>query len=103
MPLGPAFDRALKYHLRIAYGLDDDPQFTTREFVALVKGGMTPLQAIQAATLRAAELLRMEDSIGSLEPEHYADVIAVNGDPLKDVAALENVVFVMKGGKVIRP
>jgi imidazolonepropionase-like amidohydrolase len=98
----PSFERALKYHLKIAYGLDDDPQYTTREFLALVKGGMTPLQALQAATIRAAELLRMSDHIGSLEPEHYADIVAIDGDPLKDIASVEKVVFVMKGGKVIR-
>jgi imidazolonepropionase-like amidohydrolase len=98
----PAFERALKYHVKIAYGLDDDPQFTTREFISLVKAGLTPLQALQTATVNAAELLRMSDNIGSLEPGHYADVIAIDGDPLKDIAAVDKVVFVMKGGKVIR-
>jgi len=98
----PAFERALKYHLKIAYGLDDDPAFTTREFVALVRAGLTPLQALQAATTNAAELLQKSKDIGSLEPEHYADIIAIHDDPLKDISAVERVVFVMKGGKVIR-
>ncbi len=98
----PSFDLALKYHLKIAYGLDDDPQFTTREFLAFVKAGLTPLQALQTATVNAAALLQKSDSIGSLEPGHYADVIAINGDPLKDIATIDKVVFVMKGGKVIR-
>lgn len=98
----PSFDLALKYHLKIAYGLDDDPQFTTREFVSLVKAGLTPLQALQTATTNAAELLQKPNDIGSLEPGHYADVIAIDGDPLKDIASIDKVVFVMKGGKVIR-
>jgi len=98
----PSFDLAMKHHLKIAYGLDDDPQYTTREFQALVKAGLTPLQALQTATVNAAALLQMSNNIGSLEPGHYADVVAVNGDPLKDIGAMEKVVFVMKGGKVIR-
>lgn len=97
----PAFDRALKYHVKIAYGLDDEPQFTTREFVALVKAGLTPLQALQTATVNAAELLQMPADIGLLEPGHYADIIAINGDPLKDIASIDKVVFVMKGGKIV--
>jgi imidazolonepropionase-like amidohydrolase len=97
----PAFERALKYHVKIAYGLDDDPAYTTREFVALVHAGLTPLQALQTATTSAAELLQMSKDLGTLEPERYADVIAINGDPLKDIASINKVVFVMKGGKVI--
>jgi len=98
----PSFNLALKYHLKIAYGLDDEPQYTTREFVALVKAGLTPLQALQTATVNAAELLQKSATIGLLIPGHYADIIAVNGDPLKDITAIDKVVFVMKGGKVIR-
>src|SRR5437764_5077032 len=98
----PSFDLAMKHHLKIAYGLDDDPQYTTREFQAVVKAGMTPCPALQPWTVNAAELLRLSSNIGSLEPGHYADVVAINGDPLKDIAAMEKVVFVMKGGKVIR-
>jgi len=97
----PAFERALRNHVRIAYGLDDEPAYTTREFEALVKGGMTPLQALRAATIDAAELLQMAGDVGALLPDHYADVIAVDGDPLHDIASLSRVVFVMKGGKVI--
>jgi imidazolonepropionase-like amidohydrolase len=97
----PAFERALRNHVRIAYGLDDDPAFTTREFVALVKAGMTPLQALQTATTSAAELLQMSNDVGALEPNHYADVVAIDGDPLRDISNVAKVVFVMKGGKVI--
>ena len=82
-------------------GLDDDPAFTTRELAALVKAGLTPLQALQAATTNAAELLRMSNDVGALEPNHYADVLAVEGDPMLDVNVVSRVVFVMKGGRVI--
>jgi imidazolonepropionase-like amidohydrolase len=93
----PAFERALHHHLKIAFGLDDEPKFTTREFQALVAAGLTPLQAIQTATTNAAMLLSVE--AGALEAGKIADIITVNGDPLKDVSALEKVVFVMKGGR----
>ncbi|HLK32816.1 MAG TPA: amidohydrolase family protein [Terriglobales bacterium] len=66
------------------------------------KLGLTPLQAIQASTINAADLLGWSDRVGSLEPGHYADLIAVEGDPLKDVTTLERVKFVMKGGQVIK-
>ena len=94
----PAFERAVRNHVHIAYGLDDDPAFTTREFAALVKAGLTPLQALQAATTNAAELLRIVGDLGALEPGHFADVVAIDGDPLRDINAVSKVVFVMKGG-----
>jgi imidazolonepropionase-like amidohydrolase len=97
-----AFALALKHHLKIAYGVDDDPDFVSKEFGALVRGGMQPLDAIQAATVRASELLGMSDQIGTLEAGKYADVVAVNGDPLNDIQAMANVVFVMKGGVVFK-
>jgi imidazolonepropionase-like amidohydrolase len=97
-----AFQRALQNHVKIAFGLDDDPDYLDREFVALVKGGMKPVQALQAATVNAAELLGMSDQTGSIEPGKFADVIAVNGDPLADITKMENVVFVMKGGEIIK-
>jgi imidazolonepropionase-like amidohydrolase len=96
-----SFDLARKYHLKIAYGVDDDPDFVSKEFPALVKAGMTPLEAIQAATLRASQLLGLEDQIGTLEAGKFADIIAVRGDPLSNIGDIENVVFVMKGGEVI--
>jgi imidazolonepropionase-like amidohydrolase len=73
-----------------------------REFAALVEAGMTPLHAIHAGTLQNAELLGWQDRIGSLEAGKLADVIAVDGDPLAEIAALERVVFVMKDGDVIK-
>ena len=70
------------------------------EFAVMVKLGLTPLQAIQAATVNDADLLGWSDKIGVIEPNHYADIIAVDGDPLEDVTTLERVKFVMKGGVV---
>jgi len=98
----PAFALALKHHLKIAYGVDDDPDFVSKEFGALVRGGMTPLQAIQAATIRAAELLRRPNDIGEVAPGKFADIIAVQGNPLSDINAMEQVVFVLKGGVIIK-
>jgi imidazolonepropionase-like amidohydrolase len=97
-----AFQRALQHHLKIAFGQDDDPEFLDGEFVALVKGGMKPTEALQAATLNAAELLGLSDQIGALEAGKFADIIAVSGDPLADIGNIEKIVFVMKGGEVIK-
>ncbi len=73
-----------------------------REIVALHEAGLSTLEAIRAATTTAAELLGLQDEIGALEPGKHADVIAVAGDPLTDIHALERVVFVMKGGAVVK-
>ena len=72
------------------------------QFAYMVRYGMTPLQAIQAATINAATLMGMESDVGSLDAMHYADLIAVRGDPLVDVTLLEQVSFVMKGGQVVK-
>ena len=73
-----------------------------REFAVMVKLGLTPLQSIQAATVNAADLIGWSDRVGTLEPGKFADIIAVEGDPLADVHTLENVRFVMKGGEVVK-
>lgn len=73
-----------------------------RQFFYMVKYGMTPMQAIQAATINGADLLGWKDRIGSLSAGKYADIIAVGGDPLADPAVLTHVKFVMKGGAVIK-
>jgi imidazolonepropionase-like amidohydrolase len=73
------------------------------EFVALVKqAGLTPARAIQAGTVINAEVLGWQDQIGSVEKGKFADLVAVQGDPLADITELQRVKFVMKGGKVIR-
>lgn len=71
-----------------------------REFEALVKFGMTPVRALQAGTSLAAEAMGWEDRVGSIEKGKFADIVAVSGDPLKDILELQKVKFVMKGGKV---
>jgi imidazolonepropionase-like amidohydrolase len=97
-----AFHRALTNHVKIAFGLDDDPDFLPREFSAMVAGGMKPLEVIQAATIDAAKLLTWSKEIGSIEAGKFADIIAVSGDPTSDIGALERVSFVMKGGEIIK-
>jgi imidazolonepropionase-like amidohydrolase len=98
----PAFTRALKAHLKIAVGIDDEPKYLPREVEALVRGGMTPLEALQAATIRGAELLNWSDRIGTIEAGKFADIIAIDGDPAQDINAIEKVVFVMKDGDVFK-
>jgi len=97
-----AFEAALKHHVKIAYGVDDDVDYVSKEFGALVRGGLSPLGAIQAATINGAELLGWTKDAGTIEAGKFADIIAVNGDPLADIAVMERVVFVMKGGEVVK-
>jgi imidazolonepropionase-like amidohydrolase len=89
----------------IAMGSDVGPfphGTQAREFVLMVKYGMTPLGALQAGTLNGAKLLGWQDQIGALKPGYLADVIAVPGNPLADISVLQKVTFVMKGGVVFR-
>jgi imidazolonepropionase-like amidohydrolase len=68
----------------------------------MVELGMSPMEAIKSATSRAADMLDMQGQIGVIEPGAYADIVALNGDPLSDIKLLQNVQFVMKDGKVFR-
>ena len=72
-----------------------------KQFATMVRYGMTPVQAIQAATINAAEALASKD-VGVLETGRFADIVAVQGDPSKDVRLLENVAVVIKGGEVVK-
>jgi imidazolonepropionase-like amidohydrolase len=99
------FQKAWKAGVRMAFGTDAGVYphgDNARQFYYMVKYGMTPMQAIQAATISGADLLGWKDRIGSVTPGKYADLIAVNGDPLADPAELTHVKFVMKGGAVIK-
>jgi imidazolonepropionase-like amidohydrolase len=75
---------------------------TWRELAAWVRFGMTPMQAIQSATVVAAELIEWTDRVGAVEPGLLADLIAAPGDPTRDIEALESVSFVMKGGAIVK-
>ncbi len=99
------FRHAFQSGAKIAFGTDSGVYphgDNARQFSKMVEWGMKPIDAIQAATINAADLVGMPGKIGALETGHYADLIAVNGDPLTDVKVLENVKFVMKGGAVTR-
>lgn len=100
------FRRALNAGVKIAFGTDVggfswsiNPAM---EFPYMVKYGMTPLQAIRAATSTAAELLEMKNDIGSVSAGKFADIVALKGDPLSDIALLQKIDFVMKGGQIIK-
>ena len=99
------FHRAMKAGVKIAFGTDAggfdwkiDP---AKEFASMVKFGMTPAQALHSATSTAADLLGEKDSLGIVEAGKLADIVAVPGDPLRDVSVMEKVDFVMKGGAVV--
>ena len=91
--------------VKVAFGTDAAVYphgLNAHEFAVMVRLGLTPLQAIQAATVNAADLLGWSGKVGTLEPGAWADIVAVDGDPIKDVTTLERVKFVMKGGDVVK-
>jgi imidazolonepropionase-like amidohydrolase len=99
------FTKALHAGVKLSFGTDAGVcpyDAAPRQFAFMVKYGMTPMQAIQAATHNAADLLGKSELLGSIQPGKYADIIAVPGDPLADVRALEHVSFVMKEGKIYK-
>jgi imidazolonepropionase-like amidohydrolase len=100
-----SFRRAHAGGARLAFGTDSGVYphgDNAKQFAKMVEWGMTPLEAIRAATLTDADLMGWAGEVGSLEPGRFADIVAVAGDPLADVRALESVRFVMKGGVVVR-
>jgi len=101
-----AFGKALKKNVRISYGTDVGgfpwTENQAKEFAYMVRYGMTPMQAIQSATSVAAALLDRGEEVGSVEKGRFADLVAVDGDPLQDITKLEHVRFVMKGGQVYK-
>ena len=101
-----SFKKALHAHLKIVFGTDIGGMPWTepiaQEFTRMVDFGMSPMDAIQSATSRAADMLDMKGEIGVIAPGAFADVIAVKGDPLKDVTELERVRFVMHDGSIFK-
>ncbi len=100
------FTNAYHSGVKIAFGTDTGGEFRTgtpaKELTHMVHLGMAPMDAIASATAKAADLIGESDRIGSISPGHFADIIAVSGDPLKDISVLEHVQFVMKDGIVYK-
>jgi len=99
------FARAYKAGVKIAFGTDSGVSphgENAREFALMVEAGMPPMKAIQAATMEGARLLRVEKDLGSIEKGKFADLVAVAGDPLEDIAIMTDVRFVMKAGVVYK-
>ena len=109
LAIGPkiqaTFSKAYKAGVNIAFGTDAGVYphgYNAKEFQYMVEGGMPAAEALQSATVTNAKVLGMSDEIGTLEPDKYADIIAVKDNPLQDVKALMDVVFVMKDGKIYK-
>jgi imidazolonepropionase-like amidohydrolase len=100
------FGVALRKGVKIVFGTDAGAfpwtENAAKEFNYMVRYGMTPMQAIQSATIMAADLLETQDTMGAIEPGKYADIVAVAADPMRDITRLEHLNFVMKGGEVVR-
>lgn len=100
-----SFHRAVAQGVKIAFGSGVGPYphgSQTKEFQYMVRFGMTPVQAIRAATSEAAQLMGWQDRVGSLEVGKFADLVAVTGDPTADISELERIKFVMKGGQIFK-
>ncbi len=99
------FTKALKAGVKMAFGTDSGVcpyEYSVRQFAYMVKYGMTPMQAIQAATINAAHLIGKPEEFGSIRAGKFADIVAVDGDPIADIRQLEHVTFVMKEGVVYK-
>jgi imidazolonepropionase-like amidohydrolase len=99
------FKKANAAGVKIAFGTDTGVSphgQNAREFELMVEGGMPPMKAIQSATLVSAKLLRIDDRLGTIEPQKLADLVAVPGNPLDDISLMRQVVFVMKEGAVFK-
>ena len=101
------FKRCIEENIPIAFGTDSGTPYNFHgkqayEFELMCRYGMTPAQALTAATRTASELMRKQDSIGSIEPGKYADIAAFDGDPMTDITAMTRCSFVMKGGEVYK-
>jgi len=109
LEIGPrilkTFSIAHKFGIKIAFGTDSGVSYhgdNAKEFVHMVEGGMLPMDAVKSATMVSAELLGIQDKLGSIETNKIADIIAVEGNPIDDISFLQNVIFVMKEGKVYK-
>jgi imidazolonepropionase-like amidohydrolase len=99
------FEKCVKAGVKVAFGTDSGGYphgMNARQFPYMVRHGMTPMQAIQSATVVAAELMGWQERVGAIEEGLFADVIAVEGDPVTDVEVLTDVAFVMKGGEILK-
>ena len=99
------FTRAVRAGVKVVYGTDAGVYphgDNARQFAYMVRYGMTPMQAIQSATVVPAQMMRAEADVGAIQAGRFADMVAVAGDPLSDVAVLEHVDRVMQGGRVVR-
>ena len=99
------FARAYAAGVKIAFGTDSGVSAhgdNAQEFALMVAAGMPPMKAIQAATIEGARLLKIDDRLGTIESDKVADIIAVKGNPLEDIRAMHDVVFVMKEGVVYK-
>jgi imidazolonepropionase-like amidohydrolase len=97
--------RAYKAGVKIAFGTDAGVYphgQNAREFAYMVEAGIAPIDAVRAATINAAALLNQSGRLGSIEPGYAADIVAVSGDPLRDISQLQHVQFVMKEGVVYK-
>jgi len=103
--LAATFTKAYKAGVKIAFGTDAGVYVHGKnylEFQYMVEGGMPPLETIKCATLNASQLLGIDKTLGSIEAGKLADIIAVNGDPSKDITVMKNVVFIMKDGVIYK-